>query len=165
MHVVIVGCGRVGSALAKHLAEEGHTVAIIDRRDASFRRLAEHANVERIVGIGFDRDVLAEAGIARTDAVAAVTNGDNSNILIARVSRENYGIQRVVARIYDPRRAAVYQRLGIATVATVSWTTEQVLRRLQPSSEAVEWTDPSGHVKMVERRIGPATAGRRYCDL
>ena len=99
-------------------------------------------------------------------AVAAVTSGDNSNILAARIARENFGIERVVARIYDPRRALIYQRLGIPTVATVSWTTDQVLRRLLPSSEqAHEWVDPSGKVCLVELALPKAWAGKKLSAL
>lgn len=165
MHVVIVGCGRVGSALAKNLVEAGNTVAIIDRREAAFDRLGASFPGQKIVGIGFDREVLISAGIEHADAVAAVTSGDNSNILVARVAHENFGIERVVARIYDPQRAAVYQRLGIATVATVSWTTERVLRRILPPEAAVEWVDPSAHVSLVERHIESPNGGRKYTDI
>jgi len=119
VHVVIVGCGRVGSTLARELTGQGHTVAIVDRKPEAFSRLGESFNGTKIVGIGFDRDVLIEAGIEKAGALAAVTNGDNSNILVARVAREEFAIERVVARIYDPKRAEIYERLGIATVATV----------------------------------------------
>ena len=105
-------------------------------------------------GFGFDRDHLLEAGIDEAGALAAVTNGDNSNILTARIARENFGIERVVARIYDPRRAVIYQRLGIPTVATVSWATDQVLRRLLPGEVQADWVDPSG--QGLRRRAGPA---------
>ena len=108
MHVVIVGCGRVGSSLAHNLIGEGHTVAIIDRKPAAFERLGGDFTGQQLIGIGFDRDLLVKAGIERAEALAAVTNGDNSNILVARVARETFGIERVVARIYDPQRAAVY---------------------------------------------------------
>lgn len=165
VHVVIVGCGRVGSALANELVGAGHSVAIIDRREEAFGRLGVGFAGQMIVGIGFDRDVLISAGIQHADAVAAVTSGDNSNILIARVARENFAIERVVARIYDPQRAAVYQRLGIATVATVSWTTERVLRRVLPPEAAIEWVDPSAKVSLVERHIESPNAGRRYSDI
>jgi trk system potassium uptake protein TrkA len=165
MHVVIVGCGRVGSSLANDLLSDGHTVAIIDRRAEAFSRLGADFAGQSIVGIGFDREVLISAGIERADAVAAVTSGDNSNILVARVARETYNIERVVARIYDPRRAAIYQRLGISTVATVSWTTTQVLRRLLPDTGAVEWTDPTSSVSLVERVVDSSLAGRNYRDI
>ncbi len=164
VHVVIVGCGRVGSSLARNLIDEGHTVAVIDRKASQFERLGEGFTGETLVGIGFDRDLLVRAGIERASALAAVTNGDNSNILIARVARETFGIERVVARIYDPQRAAVYQRLGIATVAPALWTTERVLRRLLPDGPSVEWVDPSAKVSLVERSFGPAWAGHRVLD-
>ena len=141
MHVVVVGCGRVGSSLALNLTQAGHSVAIIDRNPESFRRLGADFSGTTVAGIGFDQDRLLAAGVDRAEALAAVTSGDNSNIVIARVARETYGIDRVVARIYDPRRAAVYQRLGIATVATVAWTTERVLRKILPDEPAVEWVD------------------------
>ena len=165
MHVVIVGCGRVGSALARSLTEGGHTVAIIDKRPEAFGRLPHDFSGQIINGIGFDRDRLIEAGIERAASLAAVTNGDNSNILIARVARETFGIENVVARIYDPRRAAIYQRLGIATVATVAWTTERVMRRILPTEAAVEWIDPSARVSLVERTIAGSWSGRPLSDL
>ena len=126
MHIVIVGCGRVGSGLGVSLCERGHSVAIIDRSARAFRRLPDDWPGDAIVGSGFDRDDLDRAGAARAQALAAVTSGDNSNILTARIARENYGIANVVARIYDPRRAEIYQRLGIPTVATVTWTIDPV---------------------------------------
>jgi trk system potassium uptake protein TrkA len=165
VHVVVVGCGRVGSSLALNLSESGHTVAIIDKRSEAFSRLGSGFTGQTITGIGFDRDRLVEAGIERAEALASVTNGDNSNILIARVARETFGIERVVARIYDPRRAAIYQRLGIATVATVAWTTERVLRRLVPDTPSVEWVDPSAKVSLVERSVGTKWAGHKVEDL
>ncbi len=164
MHVVIVGCGRVGSSLAHNLIGEGHTVAIIDRKATAFERLGKDFPGDKFIGIGFDRDLLVKAGIERAVALAAVTNGDNSNILVARVARETFGIQRVVARIYDPQRAAVYQRLGIATVAPALWTTERVLRRLVPDAPAVEWVDPSAKVSLVERSFSTAWAGHRVLE-
>jgi trk system potassium uptake protein TrkA len=165
VHVVIVGCGRVGSSLARELNAAGHSVAIIDRRPAAFERLGANFGGAMVPGIGFDRDRLIEAGIEKAEAVAAVTNGDNSNILVARVARETFGIERVVARIYDPRRAAIYQRLGISTVATALWTTERILRRMLPESSAVEWVDPSAKVSIVERTLGSPWAGHRLLDV
>jgi trk system potassium uptake protein TrkA len=106
-----------------------------------------------------------EAGITDAGAFAAVTSGDNSNIMSARVARETFGIERVVARIYDPRRAVIYQRLGIPTVATVSWTTDQVIRRLLPDERPAEWVDASSQVCLVERDLPAAWAGRRLADL
>ena len=165
MHVVIVGCGRVGSSLAGILIGDGHTVAVIDRKVSAFSRLGENFRGETLVGVGFDRELLLEAGIERAGAVAAVTNGDNSNILVARVARENFGLERVVARIYDPNRAHIYQRLGIPTVAPAVWTTERVLHRLLPGASRIEWTDQSGQISLVEHRISEAWAGRPAADI
>jgi len=160
VHVVVVGCGRVGSGLAATLESEGHTVAVIDRQPRAFRRLPADFKGSKVLGVGFDRQRLKEAGIEEAGALAAVTNGDNSNIVVARVAREAFQIERVVARIYDFRRAAIYERLGIPTVATVQWTTERVLRRILPDAHAVEWVDPSAKVCMVERTVPPQWAGK-----
>ena len=165
MHVVIVGCGRVGSTLGRELVAVGHTVAVVDRKSEAFSRLGESFSGQKIAGIGFDRDILIEAGIEKAGALAAVTNGDNSNILIARVAREEFGIERVVARIYDPKRAEIYERLGIATVATVKWTSERILRRILPELPAVEWTDPSAKVVLVERELPKTLVGSRVLSL
>ncbi len=160
MHVVVVGCGRVGSGLAGMLEEQGHSVAVIDRRAEAFHRLPPGFKGQMVQGVGFDRDRLREAGIERADALAAVTNGDNSNIVVARVAREAFGVSRVVARIYDQRRAAIYERVGIPTVATVQWTIERVMRRVLPDTSGVEWIDPSASACLVERAVPPSWAGR-----
>ena len=159
MHVVVVGCGRVGSGLAGILEDGGHTVAVVDKAAKAFRRLPEGFSGKTVVGVGFDRDLLREAGIEQAGALAAVTNGDNSNIMVARTAREMFGIERVVARIYDPRRAAIYEKLGIPTIATVQWTTDRVLRRILPDAPATEWTDPSAAVVLVERPVARAGPG------
>lgn len=140
-------------------------MAILDRRSEAFRRLPDNFAGQTIVGIGFDRDRLIEAGIERAGALAAVTNGDNSNVLVARVARETFGVERVVARIYDPRRATIYQRLGLATVATVAWTTDQVMRRLVPDPTAAEWTEPTANVCVVERQITKRWIGKTIAEF
>jgi trk system potassium uptake protein len=165
VHVVVVGCGRVGSGLARILEDSGHTVAVIDKQAKAFRRLPEGFSGRTIQGVGFDRDLLREAGIEDAGALAAVTNGDNSNIMVARTAREVFGLERVIARIYDSRRAAIYEKLGIPTIATVPWTTDRVLRRILPDIPATEWTDPSAGVVLVERPVAPTWAGRRLADL
>lgn len=164
-HVIIVGCGRVGSGLASRLTSAGHTVAVIDKRAEAFRRVPTDVDVQRLVGVGFDRDLLLEAGVEKASALAAVTNGDNSNIVIARVASERFDVPRVVARIYDPRRAAIYERLGIPTVATVDQTIEQALRRILPAATGVVWTDPSARIVLVERELPPAMAGATLSTL
>jgi trk system potassium uptake protein len=165
MHVVVVGCGRVGAGLAVSLTGEGHSVAIIDRNARAFRRLPQDWTGEQVDGSGFDRDDLERAGASRAHALAAVTSGDNTNILTVRIARETYGIANVVARIYDPRRAEIYQRLGIPTVATVTWTIDQVRRRLLPDVAGSEWADATGKLVLVERSLSEAWAGRRLGDL
>ncbi|MGH9068471.1 MAG: potassium channel family protein [Acidimicrobiales bacterium] len=161
MHVIVVGCGRVGSELATSLAGAGHDTVIMDKNPAAFHRLSDGWGGRTVVGFGFDRDHLREAGIETAGALAAVTSGDNSNILSARIARENYQITNVVARIYDPRRAQIYQRLGIATVATVTWTVDQAMRRLFPDTTSTEWTDSTGQVLLVERGLPAVWAGQR----
>jgi trk system potassium uptake protein TrkA len=166
MHVVIVGCGRVGSGLARIIEDQGHSVAVVDKQPKAFRRLHEGFAGQRIVGVGFDRDRLEEAGVRGPEvAVAAVTSGDNSNILTARVARETFGVDRVVARIYDPRRAVIYERLGIPTIATVQWTIDRVVRRLLPDATESDWIDPTAQVALVERQVAATWAGRPLLDI
>jgi trk system potassium uptake protein TrkA len=150
VHIVIMGCGRVGSTLAHILEDRGESVAVIDQDPEAFRRLRPSFKGDRVTGIGFDRDVLAKAGIERSDAFAAVSSGDNSNIIAARVARETFGVQRVAARIYDPRRAEVYERLGIPTVATVRWTADQMLRKLLPEGAEPLWRDSTGKLVLTQ---------------
>lgn len=145
-----MGCGRVGSTLAIGLQNHGHDVAIIDRDESAFRRLGSSFDGLRVTGIGFDRQTLERAGIRDAHAFAAVSSGDNSNILAARVARETFDIEHVVARIYDPGRAEIYQRLGIPTVATVRWTADQVLRRLLPQGAIPLHIDPSGNIVLLD---------------
>jgi len=147
------------------LESEGHTVAVIDKNRNAFRRLPERFTGRAVLGFGFDKDDLEQAGIGDAHALAAVTSGDNSNILTARIARETYQIEHVVARIYDPRRAIIYQRLGIPTVATVSWTTDQVHRRLLPDRVVSEWTDATGTLSLIERELPDEWAGRKLLEL
>nr|WP_199443217.1 TrkA family potassium uptake protein [Umezawaea beigongshangensis] len=165
MHVVIMGCGRVGTSLARALERLDHQVAIIDKDPQSFRRLGSDFHGQQVVGNGFDRQVLVEAGVERAGAFAAVSSGDNSNILSARVARETFGVQHVVARIYDHKRAAVYERLGIPTVATVPWSTDRLLRMLLPEGTSTEWRDPSGTVAVMQLPLHEDWIGRSVRDL
>jgi trk/ktr system potassium uptake protein len=165
LHIVIMGCGRVGSTLALSMEDLGHSVAMVDQEPNAFRRLGTAFAGRRVTGTGFDRDTLIEAGIEEAGAFAAVSSGDNSNILAARVARETFGVENVVARIYDPRRAEIYQRLGIPTVATVRWTADQMLRRLLPSGADEHWRDPSGMVLLAEVHLSPNWVGHRVSRL
>ncbi|HEY2834765.1 MAG TPA: TrkA family potassium uptake protein [Sporichthyaceae bacterium] len=159
MHIVIMGCGRVGSRLALVLQDKGHRVAVVDQSADAFRRLGASFTGITVQGIGFERETLLKAGIETADAFAAVSSGDNSNIISARIARETFGIAHVIARIYDPARAEVYERLGIPTVATVSWTTDQIMRRLLPAGSEPLWRDPSGSVALAQVHLADAWLG------
>ena len=159
MHVVIMGCGRVGSTLARGLEARGHTTAVIDQNPDAFRRLGPSYTGSTVTGRGFDREVLQRARIDVADAFAAVSSGDNSNIISARVAREQFGVTNVVARIYDPGRAEVYERLGIPTVASVKWAADQMLRRLVPKGDEPIWRDPSGTVRCDQILTPPVWVG------
>ncbi|MQA09095.1 MAG: TrkA family potassium uptake protein [Pseudonocardiaceae bacterium] len=165
MHVVIMGCGRVGASLAAAIERLGHEVSVIDKNQQAFRRLGSDFHGKQVIGTGFDRQVLMEAGIERAEAFAAVSNGDNSNIISARVARETFGVEHVVARIYDHKRAAVYERLGIPTVATVPWTTDRFLRALLPDSVAAAWRDPSGLIAVLPLPVHEGWIGRPVGQL
>jgi trk system potassium uptake protein len=165
MHIVIMGCGRVGASLARALERRGHSVAVIDLVQDSFRRLGPEFQGKTVKGVGFDRQVLVRAGIERADGFAAVSSGDNSNILAARVVRETFQVNNVVARIYDQGRAEVYERLGIPSVATVRWAANQVLRRLLPSGSEPQWRDSSGTVQLIEVHVNQAWVGTKVSAI
>ena len=160
-----MGCGRTGSTLAQMVEHRGHTVAVIDQNPDAFRRLGPHFEGRQVVGAGFDRETLSEAGIGEAYAFAAVSSGDNSNIIAARVARETFGVSNVVARIYDPGRAEVYQRLGIPTVATVRWSADQMARRLLPAGAVPKHRDESGALLLAEVHVDLAWVSRRMADL
>ncbi|MGD6980467.1 MULTISPECIES: potassium channel family protein [Citricoccus] len=165
-HYVIMGCGRVGSSLALTLERAGHSVAVVDQDEHAFRRLGRHFGGQRVTGVGFDRDALTRARVQDAYAFAAVSSGDNSNIIAARVARETFGVEHVVARIYDPGRAEIYQRLGIPTVAAVRWSTDQVLRRILPDTDlAGDFRDSSGRIVMAEVHVSPDWIGRPLTEL
>lgn len=165
MHIIVLGCGRVGAEIALVLDATGHQVSVVDRNKEAFRRLPERFAGRAVFGQAIEKAVLEQAGIESADAVAAVMYGDNSNIVAARIARETYGISSVVARIKDPRRAEIYQRLGIPTVATVTWTTDQVLRRLFPDNTTTDWAHSSGALHLVERDLPAEWAGHKLDPL
>ena len=165
-HFVIMGCGRVGVALAHTLDSAGHSVAVIDQNPEAFRRLSDEFSGSKVTGLGFDKDTLEQAKIDEAYAFAAVSSGDNSNILATRVARETYNVPHVVARIYDPGRAEIYQRLGIPTVAAVRWSTDQVLRRILPDySMRGDFREPSGRLVLTEVALHREWYGRLVKDL
>ncbi|HWC15306.1 MAG TPA: TrkA family potassium uptake protein [Actinomycetota bacterium] len=161
MHTIICGCGRVGSALATNLERLGHSVTVVDKNAKARERLRPEFAGKFIVGFVFDREVLEEARIEDAQAFASVTSGDNSNIVSARVAKEHYRVPHVVARIYDPRRAQIYQRLGIQTVATVRWTTDQILRSILPEDVPVEYTVDNGEVVITAMAAPAETVGKK----
>ncbi|WP_034594173.1 potassium channel family protein [Hamadaea tsunoensis] len=165
MHIVIMGCGRVGSSVAHSLEAKGHSVAVIDQDGDAFRRLSADFSGITVTGVGFDRDVLIQAGIERADCFAAVSSGDNSNIISARLARETFNVSRVVARIYDQNRAEVYERVGIPTVATVRWTAMRIVRHLLPGETSELWRDPTSVVAIVEAPLHPDWVGRPLRSL
>src|SRR6476661_6139208 len=165
VHIVIMGCGRVGSALALQLVGRAQSVAIIDQDPLAFRRLGDDFGGKTIRGVGFDRETLISAGIEDADAFAAVSSGDNSNIIAARVARETFNVSRGAARIYDPKRAQVYERLGIPTVATVPWTASRLLKSVLGEVTAEAWRDPSGAVAMLHVTPDEAWVGRTVADF
>ncbi len=165
MHVVVMGCGRVGSALARRLEEVGHSVAVIDQDPAAFRRLGPEFTGRQVTGLGFDRQTLLDAGVDTAGAFAAVSSGDNSNIISARVARETFGVQHVVARIYDEKRAEIYERMGIPSVATVPWTVSRLLRELLSVKVSEIWREPTGRVLLMRVTVTEAWVGRRLTEL
>ena len=165
MHIVIMGCGRVGSSLAHSLTKLDPSVAIIDQDPLAFRRLGEAFPGRSVTGVGFDRDTLIAAGIEHAAAFAAVSSGDNSNIIAARVARETFGVHNVIARIYDPKRAEVYERLGIPTVATVPWTANRLLKAVLSETTSEVWRDPSGRVALVHVVPHEGWVGRRLAEF
>lgn len=166
MHAVIVGCGRVGAELARALEGRGFTVSIIDKEESAFaERILPGFSGKKLVGVGFDRQILEEAGIREAQIFASVTRGDNTNIVSARIAKEHYNVDKVVALIYDPRRAQMYERLGISTVGTVAWATDQILARVMPTAESVEWTVGSGEVVVIGIPAPPPFIGRPIEDL
>ncbi len=165
MHIVIMGCGRVGSSIAKRLDKLGHSVAVIDQNPEAFRRLGPEFRGDQVKGVGFDRETLLEAGIEKAAAFAAVSSGDNSNIISARVAREIFGVKQVVARIYDSKRAEVYERLGIPTVATVPWTADRLFRELMADKNEELWRDATDAVSLNRVQYDEGWIGRTVLNF
>lgn len=165
MKVIIGGCGRVGSLLAMKLQAEGHDVVVIDKDAAACRRLGKQFKGTVIRGMVFDKDVLDAAGADRADAFVAVTSGDNSNVVAATVAKDIYRIPKVVARIFDPRRAEIYRRLGITTVSSVSWATNEIVSLVMHPSLSRDVSLGDGSVSLVRISMAPRLAGRTVDDL
>jgi len=160
MRVIIMGCGRVGSELSNELVDDGHEVTVIDKNPEAFFRYPPGDGAKTVVGLGFDRDVLAEAGIDDADAFVAVSSGDNSNIVSARVALENFHVPKVVARIYDPRRADIYERLNIPTVATTRWGVKQIQLMLFHDRQEIRETLGGGELLRMRMPVAPHMVGK-----
>ena len=166
MHVVIGGYGRVGRYLARMLEFEGHTVSVIDQNPLVFDcDEAEDILGQKFIGTVFDRDVLESAGIRDADCFAAVTSGDNSNIVAARTAKETYRVPRVIARIYDPRRAEIYRGLGISTIASVTWTSTRLLDMITHPDLHSEYQYGDADVEMMEVELPAGLIGKFIGDL
>jgi trk system potassium uptake protein TrkA len=165
VRVVIMGCGRVGILLTQELAKAGHDIAVIDKNASAFDRLPPGFVAKTFVGLGFDRDVLEEAGIKEADAFLAVSNGDNSNIVSARVAREHYHVPKVIARIYDPMRADIYERLNIPTVSTTRWGVKQMVLMLTHPREEIRETLAAGDLFRMRVEVPPHLVGKPVSSL
>jgi trk system potassium uptake protein TrkA len=160
MRVIIMGCGRVGSELSRSLLKEDHEVAVIDKNAEAFYRYPPGPKARTLLGLGFDRDVLEDAGVKEVDAFVAVSSGDNSNIVSARVALEHYHVPKVIARIYDPRRAEIYERLNIPTVATTSWGVKQIQLMLLHDRQEVRETLGGGDLVRLRVPVPPHLVGK-----
>lgn len=160
-----MGCGRVGILLTQELVKKGHDVAVVDKNPAAFDRLPPGFEAKRVVGLGFDRDVLEEAGIKEAEAFLAVSSGDNSNIVSARVAREHYHVPQVIARIYDPARADIYERLNIPTISTVRWGVKQIILMLTHPREEIKEALAAGDLFRMRIQIPAHLTGKPVTSL
>lgn len=165
MKFLIIGCGRVGAGLAKTLISRGHSVSIVDMNPLAFEKLGDRFKGQIVLGIGFDRDVLLQAGIDRADGVAAVTASDEANVVASRIARDIFRVPKVVARLYDTRQAEIYSRLGLQTIAPTSWGINRIADLLLYSPMEVVFSIGNGEVDLVETEIPPLLVGRTVRDL
>ena len=165
MQIVIVGCGRMGVSLARSLNLKGHQVTVVDKDPLAFERLGPAFRGQTVVGIGFDRDTLARAEIEKVDALAAVTSSDETNVVTARIARLTFHVPRVVARVYDPRKADIYRRLGLQTVSPVVLATSRLAELVSFSHMDTVASLGNGEVEIVLAEIPPMFAGRMAKDL
>jgi len=165
MHVIIIGCGRVGAYAAAAFAREGHSVVVIDKEPKAFRRLPKNFTGTRIVGVAYDRETLEKAGIARADAVVSVTNGDNTNIVAARIAKETFRVPIVISRIYDPQRAEIYRRFGISTFAPTVWGGTKVYEMVTSGTLNREITFGDGEVQLIPVSVPEHFIGKQIDAL
>jgi len=165
MKIIVVGCGRMGSGLARRLTLQGHTVTVVDNDPQAFERLGAQFKGQTVVGVGFDRDILLKAGIERADGLAAVTPSDEANLVAARLAGQIFRVPKVVARVYDPEKAEVYRRLGLQTIAPVSWGIDRVAELFTYTTHGTVATLGAGQVDIVEAEVTPLLVGRTVNDV
>lgn len=165
MKFIVIGCGRLGSGLAQTLDRRGHAVAVVDIDSDAFNRLGPNFKGTTIGGIGFDRTVLHQAGIKRVDGLAAVTGSDEVNVVVARLASQFYRVPRVVARLFDPRKAEIYRRLGLQTVTPLTWGINRIAELLSFFPLTNVASLGSGQVDLVEAEVPPLLVGRSVNDL
>ncbi len=165
MKFIVIGCGRWGAGLARTLVDRGHEVSVVDVDPRAFDRLGDGFSGERIVGSGLDRAVLERAGVERASGLAAVTFGDEVNIVVARAAREVFRVPKVIARLYDPQKAHIYRGLGIETISTVEWGVHRIADLLAYSSLDVTVSIGHGGVDLVEAEVPRLLVGRTVAEL
>jgi trk system potassium uptake protein TrkA len=165
MRITIIGCGRVGAGLARQLALDGHEVTAVDSDAAAFERLRPGFTGRTVAGTALDRGVLVQAGIEQADALAAVTGSDELNAVVARLAVDRFGVPRVVARMYDPRQADLYRRLGILTISPVAWGIGRLSELLALTDVGTLLTLGAGQVDLTQIAVPPALDGRRCGEL
>jgi trk system potassium uptake protein TrkA len=165
MKIIIAGCGRVGATLATKLSLEGHDISVVDKNTEAFERLGKNFKGQTVKGMVFDGDALKKAGIERADAFLSVTSGDNSNVVSATIAKDVYRVPKVVARIYDPRRAEIYRKFGIPTVASVTWAANEILTLLTYTSIIRDISLGDGEVQVTKAAIPPRLVGRALSEL
>ncbi len=165
MKVIVMGCGRIGSQVSQLLSEHGHDVTVIDHDSNSDGRLSSKFRGNIIKGLGFDRNTLMQAGIEQAEAFVAASQSDNANIVAARIARNLFHVPRVVARLYDPRRAEIYQRLGLTTISSTNWGAERIFQVLTHSNIDVWNTFGSGEVTLVHIELPPQLIARNVMQL
>jgi trk system potassium uptake protein len=156
--VIVIGCGRMGSGLAKALSLRGQKVTVIDKDETAFESLSSRPNVQTVVGVGFDRDVLQQAGIEKAEGLVAVTSSDEANIVAAQLAQRIFHVPKVIARVYDPRKAEIYKRLGLSTISTTTWGIERIAQLLTRS--AFEGIQLGNHLELTHYEVSPTLAGR-----
>jgi trk system potassium uptake protein TrkA len=165
MKVIVMGCGRIGSQVSKLLDEQGHQVTVIDHDQNAEGRLPDAFNGRMISGLGFDRNILIDAGIEQADAFVAASRSDNANIVAARIARNIFHVPRVVARLYDPRRAEIYERLGLTTISSTTWGAERIYQVLTHTDLDVWDTFGRGEVSLVHLEVPVQLIGRKVGQL